>query len=534
MQREAPAARQPHRPSVSVQHRASASGKPAQQASAAELSSAPRSFHIGGADKVSIKAQVVFDTCWRKLEESLKAAGKPMQAPDEVVWLNGAPGSGKGANTPFICESRGISRAITMSSLLDSSDEIKAIKDRGELVPDTMVGDALLNNIFDPSVADGSGILIDGFPRTAMQVDFLKLLYDKLLELHLRHADTPEERHFPRPSFKVVVLYVDQQESVKRQMARAQLAALHNTRAMDAGTDDQLRELRQTDIDEAKCRARYTVFKEHYGTLLRLKQHFPFSLIDAMGPLDDCRRQIQRELRYQSSMDLDEHTYAAIRHLPLARDLVRLARQQLVHRLDSYMSRKNEPVFRRILAIIDAEVVPLLRKCSLAGHAEFKTRDEVFTDNEMAPDMLLDVLSDRGFSGSHIINERIIPARVNPDTWEIVNHTDFIHKFRITFEKQGVREIAAGPATASAAPEDAAIGHTYLPSHLTPEAEHVALKPALAAAAAGMLRPEKVTLADGLVVEKSPDAGDREATAAVVPPAQQEAYALPPQRVQAA
>ena len=28
-------------------------------------------------------------------------------------------------------------------------------------------------------------------------------------------------------------------------------------------------------------------------------QYFPFSLIDAMGPLDDCRRQIQRELRYQ-------------------------------------------------------------------------------------------------------------------------------------------------------------------------------------------------------------------------------------------
>lgn len=31
------------------------------------------------------------------------------------------------------------------------------------------VGDALLDNIFDPRVADGSGILIDGFPRTAMQ-----------------------------------------------------------------------------------------------------------------------------------------------------------------------------------------------------------------------------------------------------------------------------------------------------------------------------------------------------------------------------
>ena len=35
------------------------------------------------------------------------------------------------------------------------------------------------------------------------------------------------------------------------------------------------------------------------------------------------------------------------------------------------------------------QVVPLLRKCSLAGHAEFKTRDAVFSDNEVAPDMLL-------------------------------------------------------------------------------------------------------------------------------------------------
>lgn len=60
--------------------------------------------------------------------------------------------------------------SLCRSSLLDSSDEIKVIKDRGELVPDTMVGDALLNNIFDPAHADGSGLLIDGFPRTALQV----------------------------------------------------------------------------------------------------------------------------------------------------------------------------------------------------------------------------------------------------------------------------------------------------------------------------------------------------------------------------
>ena len=38
--------------------------------------------------------------------------------------------------------------------------------------------------------------------------------------------------------------------------------------------------------------------QQHYGTLLRLKQHFPFSLIDACGTLEQCRVQIARELRY--------------------------------------------------------------------------------------------------------------------------------------------------------------------------------------------------------------------------------------------
>ena len=54
-------------------------------------------------------------------------------------------------------------------------------------------------------VNDGAGLVIDGFPRTALQVDFVKLLHDKLLALSLGHADTPEEWRFPRPSFKVGV-----------------------------------------------------------------------------------------------------------------------------------------------------------------------------------------------------------------------------------------------------------------------------------------------------------------------------------------
>jgi adenylate kinase len=111
-----------------------------------------------------------------------------------------------------------------------------------------------------------------------------------------------------------------------------------NRRVLDAGTGD-VWNVRSTDISEALCRRRYQVFKAHYTTILRLKSYFPFSLIDAMGSLEETRAQIVRELRYQSSLDLDVKTYAAIRHLPLAKDLVRVARQRLVFRLDSYCKR---------------------------------------------------------------------------------------------------------------------------------------------------------------------------------------------------
>jgi len=46
---------------------------------------------------------------------------------------------GKGANTPFILESRGLQRSETMSSLLERNPEIRDLMNQGELVPDTMV-----------------------------------------------------------------------------------------------------------------------------------------------------------------------------------------------------------------------------------------------------------------------------------------------------------------------------------------------------------------------------------------------------------
>ena len=90
-----------------------------------------------------------------------------------------------------------------MSSLLTRHAGIQELMDKGELIPDTLVGDSLLDVIFSPDETDGSGLIVDGFPRTALQVDFVKLLHDKMYQLHLQHADSPDGWRFPRTSFKV-------------------------------------------------------------------------------------------------------------------------------------------------------------------------------------------------------------------------------------------------------------------------------------------------------------------------------------------
>ena len=108
--------------------------------------------------------------------------------------------------------------------------------------------------------------MVDGFPRSALQADVLKLLYEKLLSVHNANPD-----HAPRPIFKVVVLYISEEESVRRQVERAVAARERNIRVMDAGVGDT-EEVRATDMDVEKAKLRYTVFKENYVTLLRLMQ----------------------------------------------------------------------------------------------------------------------------------------------------------------------------------------------------------------------------------------------------------------------
>lgn len=46
------------------------------------------------------------------------APPQALRVPREIIFLNGAPGSGKGINTPHILQTRGIDASICVSSLL--------------------------------------------------------------------------------------------------------------------------------------------------------------------------------------------------------------------------------------------------------------------------------------------------------------------------------------------------------------------------------------------------------------------------------
>ncbi|MEQ1843572.1 MAG: nucleoside monophosphate kinase, partial [Verrucomicrobiales bacterium] len=175
--------------------------------------------------EVEIKdAQVIFSAVWKGLVDEVGL--EKLRFPKEIILLGGAPGSGKGTNTAFIMKARGFTcPPIIISSLLDSP-EARALKDRGMLVGDREVMGILLRKMLEPEFRDGA--VLDGFPRTKVQVECMKLLVKKIGALHRKYAETPLAGHFRRPTIHVMVLFVDEKTSVDRQLFRGREIARHN------------------------------------------------------------------------------------------------------------------------------------------------------------------------------------------------------------------------------------------------------------------------------------------------------------------
>jgi adenylate kinase len=237
---------------------------------------------------------LIFESLWRDLVDH--RGRENLRFPREIVLLGGAPGAGKGTHAAFIARTRGFTSCpIVVSALLDSS-EARAVKDAGHLVGNREAVSLLFRELLRPQYQDGA--LIDGFPRTAAQVECLKLLVDQMNAQWREFADTALSSYFRKPTVHAMVLFVDEDESVARQLKRGRETLTHNEK-VERSSAGCLREDRATDHDEMLARRRYQAFKDQtWNALQSLEGVFPYHFVDAEGPFDHVERSILQKLQY--------------------------------------------------------------------------------------------------------------------------------------------------------------------------------------------------------------------------------------------
>jgi adenylate kinase len=378
-------------------------------------------------------AQLIFHRVWKGLEEDF--GRERLNFPKELILLGGAPGSGKGTNTDYIQKVRGIaSKPVVISQLLDSP-EAKKIKASGGMVGDEEVLRLLLHELLDPSYHDSA--LLDGFPRTKVQVECLKMFYDEMILLRREFSRTPQAHHFKQPTFHIMVLFVDEAESVARQLRRGEEAKAHNAEVRQSGMGE-LYEERATDFDPDLARNRYRTFKEQtYDALVSLKQIFHYHFINAQAAIGVVQENIIRELEYQSSLELDPRTYDTLRHVPLADEVVLYARQELVNRLDGYQVQ-HPGQFAAVVEFIQSKMMPTIKRYAVGGRARISTEDHLF-DDPGAMAMLIDVFSERGFRAMVDVQREKTPERVDLTTGEIITSQKPVYRISVFFEGSKIR-----------------------------------------------------------------------------------------------
>lgn len=378
-------------------------------------------------------AQLIFQSVWKDLE--IEYGRQRLQFPKELILLGGAPGAGKGTNTEFIRKVRDISVGPIVVSELLNSPEAKAIKAKGGMVGDREVVGILLRKLLEPEYQ--AGAILDGFPRTKVQVECLKMLYDEMLSLRREFADSPELVNYKQPSFHIMVLFVDEAEAVARQLKRGRQTAAHNEEVKRTGVGE-LWEERPTDFNEDLARNRYRVFKEQtYDALVSLKQIFHYHFINAQAPLMVVQENILNELEYQSSLELDPKTYHILRKIPLASEIVLHARRDLVSRLDQY-EIEHPVLFHQVCNFVEEKMMPIIMRHAISGHASINSEDELWEEH-LSLAMLIDVFSERGFHATIDLRRHDVPERFDLETGKIHLSQKKVYRITVRFKGSEIR-----------------------------------------------------------------------------------------------
>ena len=103
------------------------------------------------------------------------------------IVLFGPPGSGKGTQAQFLIDKFNLKQISTgdlfrynMKNDTELGKLAKSYIDKGELVPDQVTIDMLIDELKKPTSAQG--FIFDGFPRTATQTQALETIVEEVLQ----------------------------------------------------------------------------------------------------------------------------------------------------------------------------------------------------------------------------------------------------------------------------------------------------------------------------------------------------------------
>lgn len=184
------------------------------------------------------------------------------------MLIMGPPGAGKGTQAKVIAARLGVP-AISTGDIFRANAaaatplgrEAQTYMERGEYVPDEVTNAMVRDRLSEPDVT--AGFLLDGYPRTPAQVDYL----DGVLDQAGHHLD------------RVLVLAADTEEIVKRLLLRAET---------DGRTDD---------TDEV-IRRRLEVYAEQTAPVLdRYAERDILIRVDGIGEVDTVTERALAALR---------------------------------------------------------------------------------------------------------------------------------------------------------------------------------------------------------------------------------------------
>lgn len=180
------------------------------------------------------------------------------------LLIMGPPGAGKGTQAELVAEYFGVPAISTgnifrvnVSENTPLGVKAKEYLDAGDYVPDSITNDMVRDRLSQPDAADG--FLLDGYPRTLAQVEFLDSV--------LAEQDAPLEH--------VIELIVDEEEIVARLLKRA---------AEEGRTDDSEEVIRNRLRVYSEQTAPLTALYAERGLLIR---------VDGMGPVEEVATRVE-------------------------------------------------------------------------------------------------------------------------------------------------------------------------------------------------------------------------------------------------